>query len=82
MPGGVTTSRPKCVAPRLIRSGSRRSSGVIAPQEEWIAVARISAIVSQEQFEQAREKLAHNPLAEYQRRRGELEQSRQALEEQ
>jgi len=59
-PGGITTARPKCGDRRPIRSGSRQSSGVIAPQGEWIAVARIPAVVSQEQFEQAREKLARN----------------------
>jgi site-specific DNA recombinase len=40
--------------------GHPHNSGVIAPKDEWIAVASIPALVNQQQFDLAREKLAHN----------------------
>lgn len=40
--------------------GRGRGGHKQTPQEEWIAVAQVPALVSQEQFEQVQAKLAHN----------------------
>ena len=63
--GQVYAGRYHYRPPKVRRSathpiGHPHNSGVIAPQDEWIAVARTPAIVSQQQFDLAKEKLAHN----------------------
>jgi site-specific DNA recombinase len=63
--GQVYAGRSQYRPPKVRRSathaiGHPHNSGVTVPQEEWIAVAHIPAIVSQQQFDLAREKLAKN----------------------
>lgn len=63
--GQVYAGRYHYCPPKVRRSathaiGHPHNSGVLVPQEEWIAVASIPAIINQQQFELAREKLAEN----------------------
>nr|MDQ3566340.1 recombinase family protein [Pseudomonadota bacterium] len=63
--GQVYAGRYHYRPPKVRRSathpiGHPHNSGVLVPPEQWIAVARIPAIISQQQFDLAREKLAHN----------------------
>ena len=63
--GQVYAGRSQYRPPKVRRSsthpiGHPHNSSVLVPQEEWIAVAHVPAIVSQQQFDLAREKLAHN----------------------
>ena len=63
--GQVYAGRMHYKPPKIRRSathpiGHPHDSAVPAPQEEWIPVAQIPAIVSQEQFDLVQEKLAKN----------------------
>jgi site-specific DNA recombinase len=63
--GQVYAGRTRLRPPRLRRSathliGRPHGSATPVPCEEWIPVATIPAVVSQEQFALVREKLAHN----------------------
>jgi len=63
--GQVYAGRYQYRPPKVRRSathpiGHPHHSGVLVPQEEWIAVTSIPAIISQQQFDLAREKLAQN----------------------
>ena len=63
--GNVCVGRMHTVKPQIRRSathpvGKRGESHVKVPQEEWIPVASIPAIIEHEVFEQMQVKLSHN----------------------
>ena len=63
--GQVFANRMKCRTPKIRRSathpiGHPHPSEPLRPMEEWIAVATIPALVTQEQFNLAQAKLAQN----------------------
>lgn len=47
-------------SPLQVRKGGERKSHRILPREQWIEIARISAIVSEEEFEAVQSKLQQN----------------------
>jgi site-specific DNA recombinase len=63
--GQVFACRMHYRSPKIRRSathpiGNPHDSAVLAPREEWIPVAKIPAIISQEQFDLVQAKLARN----------------------
>ena len=63
--GQVYAGRMGARPPQVRRSathpiGQPTTTRVLLPREQWIAVATIPAVITQEQFEQVQAKLAHN----------------------